>query len=229
MSTIILFGCDNVQIPAGVFQMGSDDSEAFDDEKPVRTVYIDDFYIDTHEVTNAEYREFIMTTPEWQKDGTEARRLSDADYLKHWNGNDYPTGKGEHPVVYVSWHAAQAYAEWAGKRLPTEDEWEKAARGGLVGQKYPWGDSIDATKANYDFSVGDTVNVGTYPANDYGLYDMAGNVWEWCADTYDEDYRVLRGGSWFDTERFVRVSVRGGSPPLFTSAYYGFRCAKDAP
>ena len=129
----------------------------------------------------------------------------------------------------MSWHAAAAYAEWTGKRLPTETEWEKAARGGLVGQKYPWGDSIDATKANYDWNIGDTVPVRQYPANGYGLYDMAGNVWEWCYDAYegDADSRVLRGGSWLDSARFVRVSARGWSTRMFTSSYIGFRCAKD--
>ena len=129
----------------------------------------------------------------------------------------------------MSWHAAAAYAEWTGKRLPTETEWEKAARGGLVGQKYPWGDSIDATKANYGWNVGDTVPVRRYPRNGYGLYDMAGNVWEWCYDAYegDADSRVLRGGSWLDSARFVRVSARGWSTRMFTSSYIGFRCAKD--
>ena len=90
-----------------------------------------------------------------------------------------------HPVVGVSWYGAMAYAKWAGKRLPTEAEWEKAARGGLVGKRYPWGDTIDATNANYGNTVGYTTAVGSYPANGYGLHDMGGNVWEWCLDAHD--------------------------------------------
>ena len=219
---------DMVQIPAGEFQMGSNDPEAFDDEKPEPPVYVDNFYIDTREVTNAEYQKFVLMNSEWQKGGTTARRLADDNYLKHWNGNDYPDGKDNHPVTYVSWHAANAYAAWARKRLPTEREWEKAARGGLRGQKYPWGNSIDTSNANYGLNIGDTVPVNRYSANAYGLYNMVGNVWEWCADEYSADSQVVRGGSWIDTARFVRVSVRGGSPPLFTSAYYGFRCAWPA-
>ena len=229
-STVLLFGCDNVQIPTGVFQIGSDDPDAFPNEQPVRTVFVGQFFIDTTEVTNAQYQEFVLANPDWQKDGSAAKgdKGADENYLKLWSGNNYPTEKADHPVVYVSWYAAAAYAEWTEKRLPTENEWEKAARGDLVGQKYPWGDSIDATQANYNWNVGDTVPVKQYPANDYDLYDMAGNVWEWCADTYEGDAnsRVLRGGSWLDTARFVRVSARGWSTRTFTSDYIGFRCAR---
>ena len=168
-----------VLIPAGEFQMGSNDGEP--DEKPVHTVYVDAFYMDVTEVTNVQYKKFVDANPQWKKS-----HISDGDYLKHWNGNRYPTGKGNHPVVYVSWYSAMAYAAWAGKRLPTEAEWEKAARGRLVGKKYPWGDLIDFSKANYD-SMG-TTTVGSYPPNRYGLYDMGGNVWEWCLDMYDVDF-----------------------------------------
>ena len=129
-----------VLIPAGTFQMGSEDG--WDNERPVHTVHVDAFYIDKYEVTNAEYKKFVDANPQWQK-GRIQRRFHNGHYLHYWNGNDYPLGKDDHPVVTVSWYAAMAYAQWAGKRLPTEAEWEKAARGGLVGKTYPWGDTID--------------------------------------------------------------------------------------
>ena len=174
-------------IPAGDFQMGSEDADARDDEQPVHTVHVDAFYMDTHEVTNAEYKSFVLANPQWQK-----TRIPDAlhngNYLNHWDGNNYPVGKGDHPVMNVSWYGAMAYAAWAGKRLPTEAEWEKAARGGLVGKRYPWGDTITPNDANYGNNVGGTTAVGSYAANGYGLYDMAGNVWEWCLDEWDANF-----------------------------------------
>ena len=216
-----------VLIPAGAFQMGSNDPEAFIDEQPVRTVNVSAFSIDKSEVTNAQYREFVLANPQWQK-GRIADQYHDGNYLKHWNGNNYPSGKANHPVVYVSWYAARAYATWAGKRLPTEAEWEKAARGKLVGRKYPNGNSIDANSANYGNGVGGTTPVGQYRMNGYGLYDMAGNVWEWCANAYAnvEISRVLRGGSWSDHALDLRVSFRGWDVPTFTSGTVGFRCVK---
>ena len=176
---------DMVLIPAGAFQMGSNRGDS--DERPVHTVYVDAFYMDKYEVTNAEYKKFVDANPQWQK-GRIERRFHNGYYLHLWNGNNYPVGKGDHPVVRVSWYAAMAYARWAGKRLPTEAEWEKAARGGLAGKRYPWGDTIDATKANYLQNVGGTTPVGSYPVNGYGLYDMAGNVWEWCLDEYQAGF-----------------------------------------
>ena len=237
-------------ITAGRFQMGSG-SGAFD-EKPVHTVYVDAFYIDKYEVTNAQYKKFVDANPQWRKNRI-PRAYHNGSYLSDWNGNDYPSRKGEHPVTHVSWYAAMAYAQWAGKRLPTEAEWEKAARGGAVGQRYPWGNSIDSDKANY--GTDSTTRVGTYPANNYDLYDMAGNVREWCLDAYQggfyksshrrnplaggtltevvthftnqKGYRVLRGGSWGSAEQTVRVADRRRSTPTYASAYVGFRCVKD--
>ncbi len=201
-----------VLIPAGSFQMGSDDEEdeeARNDEQPVHTVHLDAFYMDIYEVTNAQFKAFVDANPQWQKDQIDARfhsgwQFTDArfdnkplQYLSNWDDNNYPTGKANHPVESVSWYAAMAYAEWAGKRLPTEAEWEYAARGGLAGKKYPWGDTITLADANYsEFDenwertggIDDDTPVGQYAANGYGLYDMAGNVSEWCLDEYDADF-----------------------------------------
>ena len=161
-----------VLIPAGEFVMGGHGK----DQKPMQKVYVDAFYMDAHEVTNAEYKKFIDANPEWARG---------EDWNPYWKGNYYQEGRGDYPVSKVSWYEAMAYAKWAGKRLPTEAEWEKAARGGLVGKMYPWGDTIDDTKANYNNNVGDKTPVGSYPPNGYGLYDMVGNVYEWCLDEFN--------------------------------------------
>ena len=238
-----------VLIRAGEFQMGSDDGH--DDEKPIHTVSVGAFYMDVHPVTNVQFKQFTDAQPEWSKDGI-PDEYHDGDYLEHWKGNKYPAKKGDHPVVYVSWYAALAYAKWAGKRLPTEAEWEYAARGGLEGKKYPWGNSIDKDRANYESNVGDTTPVGKYAHNGYGLSDMAGNVWEWCLDEYDADFykksakedpiagedippvidnftsvktrRVLRGGLWGSDVSFLRVAFRVSYIPAVTSNFDGFRC-----
>ena len=244
---------DMVLIPAGNFQMGSNTGNPAD-AKPVHTVYVDAFYMDIHEVTNAQYKQFVDANPQWGQ-ARIPTDYHDGAYLKHWNGNNYPTGKGDHPVFYVSWYGAMAYAQWARKRLPTEAEWEKAARGGLVGSKYPWGNSIDPSQANYGSHVGDTTTVGSHPPNKYGLYDMAGNVWEWCLDAYEGDFyknspsrnpiagagiirhitnnftnvkttRVLRGGSWSTFPGFLRVASRRRINPTVTSYLLGFRCVR---
>ena len=242
-------------IPAGEFQMGGRDGDAESDEQPVHTVYVDAFYIDKYEVTNAQYKKFVDANPQWQKDNI-PRNLHNGKYLRFWRGNTYHLSKENHPVVYVSWYAAMAYAKWAGKRLPTEAEWEKAARGGVVGRKYPWGDLIDSTKANYGRAVGKTMLVGTYPANDYDLYDMVGNVMEWCLDAYEADYysrssprnpiaggrltdivdnfqnvtslRVMRSGCWYNAPMHVRIADRYGTSPDDASSGRGFRCAGSA-
>ena len=243
-----------VSIPAGEFQMGSNHPGADDAEQPVHTVYINAFYMDKYEVTNAQFQKFVLANTDWQK-GQIDRAFHNGHYLAHWNGNDYPSGKADHPVVYVSWYAAMAYAAWAGKRLPTEAEWEYAARGGLVGKKYPWGDDIDKGQANYGDNIGDTTAVDKYPPNGYGLHDMAGNVWEWCLDEYDEDFyvdsprdnplsgahnvdwvinnfttiqmdRVMRSGAWGVDPGFLAVANRAWTPPSSTFPTAGFRCVR---
>ena len=187
-----------VLIPAGSFEMGSEDEEAGFDEQPVHTVHLDAFYMDKHEVTHAQFKAFVDANPQWGKDNIE-RRFRDGGYLLLWDGNDVPAWLAELPVNNMSWYAAMAYAEWAGKRLPTEAEWEYAARGGLAGKKYPWGDAEPTpADANYDRNVSDGGRLtphGQYPANGYGLYDMAGNAYEWCLDAYDADFYAVSDDS----------------------------------
>ena len=247
---------DMVIIPASEFLMGSNDTDAHNSEKPVHPAYVDAFFIDKYLVTNAEYKAFLDASPQWQKDNM-LTDYHNGNYLRTWNGNNYPTDKANHPVVYVSWYAAMAYALWVEKRLPTEAEWEKAARGGLTGKKYPWGDQIDATRANYGENIGQTTPIGEYPPNDYGLYDIVGNVWEWCVDEHISDfyansphrnpiadndinyvlnnfttlktYRVLRGGSWMSIPRYVRVAPRFRFSPAHSIHNVGFRCVRTVP
>ena len=243
-------GAEMVLIPAGEFRMGGADDEALSNEQPVHPVYVDAFYMDKYLVTNAQYKVFVDANPQWRKDLI-PDAYHDGVYLHYWKGGSYPDGKGNHPVTWVSWYAAMAYAHWAGKRLPTEAEWEKAARGGLVGMKYPWSNTIDENLGNYDENVGDTTPVDRYMPNRYGLYDMSGNVDEWCFDAYDETFyansphrnpvaggqvgdsftrieseRVLRGGSWLNSAQNVRVANRSMCTPTFSGVSIGFRCAR---
>jgi formylglycine-generating enzyme required for sulfatase activity len=220
-------GAEMVSVPAGEFWMGSDDGNF--DEKPRRRVYLDAFRIDKYEVTNALYKRFLDAT------GRVVPR--------YWNDSKW--NAANQPVVGVDWEEANAYCNWAGKRLPTEAEWEKSARG-KDGRKYPWGDQWDASRVNSsDRKIGKTVPVGSYPSgvSPYGAHDMAGNVWEWVADWYSENYsqnaplrnprapdsgqlRVLRGGSWFDLPWYLRTSYRVSGGPALRSYIIGFRCAQ---
>ncbi len=184
---------DMIHIPAGEFQI---DNKSTTRRKPkAHNVYVDTFYIDTYLVTNVQYRLFVKENMEWAKKTSKwwsrqnrIKKYHGVNYLKHWNGNDFPRSKADYPVTHVSWYAAMAYSQWAGKRLPTEAEWEKAARGGKTGQKYPWGNQLNADMAYCGTEVGETTSIGKYPPNNYGLYDIVGNVWEWCLDEYDADF-----------------------------------------
>ena len=174
------------------------------------------FYMDMYEVTNAQYRKFVRATGHREP--------------QYWHNSEY--NQPNQPVIGVSWHDATAYAKWAGKRLPSEAEWEYAARGGLAGQRYVWGDETPtAERANYGSNVGKPTAVGSYPANGYGLYDMAGNVGEWCQDWYNSDrkYRVLRGGRWSTVANSLRVALRDYYDPNNGSSFNGFRCVSGSP
>jgi formylglycine-generating enzyme required for sulfatase activity len=292
-----------VWVPGGEFWMGGDhsaDPKTFD-EWPRHKVYVDGFWMDRSEVTNARFAKFVEATgyktlaerpPDPNKFPDLAPELnvpasfvftppagpvptleSGSNHMQWWKyvpgafwkhpqgPNSTITGKENHPVGHISWEDAAAYAKWAGKRLPTEAEWEFAARGGLDRKLFPWGDEltpggrwvcniwqghfpdVSTREDGYDR----TAPAGTYPANGYGLVDVAGNVWEWCADWYDPTYyrrspdrnppgpaegreRVMRGGSFLCSDSYCdryRVSARNKSLPDDGSEHMGFRCARS--
>jgi serine/threonine protein kinase len=220
----------------------------FDDEicgKGELKIFLDEFWIDRHEVTNKEYRKFIMANPSWKKSNVR-KEYHDGNYLKYWSGDDCPVGKQNHPVVHISWYAAAAYAEWKGKRLPTEAEWEKAARG-TKGRIWPWGNIWNKLSLNSNESgIMDTVPVESFieGKSPYGVYDMLGNVWEWCNDWYSKTYydysplknpkgppggnsRVIRGGSYNSFSNRLHLTNRRYIEPTTASYSIGFRCAKS--
>jgi len=236
---------DMAYIPAGSFMMGSTDGD--DNEKPVHEVYVEAFYMDKYEVTVAQYQQFIKGMSHRQPENWQEQL-------------QYP----KLPVIYVSWDDANTYAKWAKKRLPTEAEWEYAARSGNKGYKYSWGNGspigrkggniVDETAkhrftdltiwSGYDDGYVFTAPVGSFEPNEFGLFDMTGNVSEWCADWYDENYyasspkqnpqgpasaigRVLRGGAWSNYPDLLRCAVRGRGDTTYRTAGIGFRCVQD--
>ncbi len=238
---------ESVQIDISGLEIGDSLNEG-----SVHKIYLDVFYIDRYEVTNAQYKKFMDAT------GYKAPL--------YWKDSNYNTPN--QPVIGVNWHDAKAYADWAGKRLPTETEWEKAARGGLVGKRYVWGNDWPPPKNSgnfadetakktfpdwsiingYDDGYAYTAPVGKFTPNGYGLYDMEGNVWEWCSDWYDAnyysgilksnpkgldsgEYKVVRGGNLFDSHEFyLRVATRNFHfDPTYRFFLIGFRCIQDIP
>jgi sulfatase modifying factor 1 len=249
------------RIPAGDFLMGAADAE--DDERPVHRVFVSEFFIGRFPVTHDEYARFVRATgypapairglPLITGGGRDAgfRELA-APYI--WENDQPPPGHGSHPVVLVLYDDALAYCKWLSEeisrvvRLPTEAEWEKASRAGIEGQRYPWGNDIDASRCNYltDRAIKNergTRPTGTYPPNAYGLYDVCGNVWEWVADWYGAEYygfgemqdprgpqtgnmRIVRGGSWVnDDVTMLRTAYRHRVPPDTYAYSIGFRIA----
>jgi formylglycine-generating enzyme required for sulfatase activity len=247
-------GMEMIYIAAGEFQMGGQSDNVFESNEPVHSVYLDDFYLDQHEVTNAQFSVFLNQQENqeeggttWLEDYKNDNKWGRAPIVMidgQWESKD---GYEEHPVVEVTWHGAQAYCDWAGRRLPTEAEWEKGARGELEGKKYPWGDedptcTAGAENGSQFFDCGSYTPVKTFSPNGYGLYDMSGNVWEWVADWYEEDYyskspaenpqgpfqgvtKLMRGGSWQSLSYQVQSSVRFKMKPRYQGGVAGFRCA----
>ena len=267
-----------VWLDGGEFLMGSEDSRSYaeDGEGPVRTVRLDPFWISVTTVSNAEFAKFITATgyrteaEQWgwsfvfggllPDDFPPTRGVAAAPWWRQVEGADWchPEGqrsdvdaRADHPVVHVSWADAQAYCAWAGLRLPTEAEWEYAARGGLSGCAYPWGDELEPggehrmnvwqgtfprhnTRADGWYG---TCPVTEYPPNGYGLYNTTGNVWEWCADWFEPAFRArhgtrrsARGGSYLCHDSYCRryrVSARQGLTPDTSTSNTGFRCARD--
>ncbi|NXL94113.1 SUMF2 enzyme, partial [Alectura lathami] len=275
-------GEDMVQLPGGRFQMGSSSPENRNEEGPVREVTVGPFAIDKYPVTNRDFREFVrekkykteaeafgwsfvfedFVSEELKKKVTQ--KLESAPWWlpvekAFWR---QPAGPGsgirdrlDRPVLHVSWNDAQAFCAWKGKRLPAEEEWEFAARGGLEQRLYPWGNKFQLNRTNLwqgDFPGGDTAEDGYHgvspvaafsPQNSYGLYDLLGNTWEWTASQYvapgprrphAPTMRVLRGASWVDTadgsaNHQARITTRMGNTPDSASDNLSFRCAADVP
>jgi formylglycine-generating enzyme required for sulfatase activity len=233
-----------VRVPAGEFRMGSD--QGGEDERPLHRVYVSEFYISQYPVSNAEYKLFVDSTGRRPPAGREKG-------WPLWNGKDFPRAIAQQPVVKVSWDDAVAYATWLGRatgkqyQLPTEAEWEKAARGGLDQKKYPWGDEgPDDTKAWFGRQWNGLLtlkNVDYGPPNGYGLYGMAGNIEQWVADLYNAHYyahsssrdpqgpfeglhRGVRGGSVFEDASHLRCAARGFRLPTDRAFDVGFRVVR---
>jgi iron(II)-dependent oxidoreductase len=219
-----------VYIPEGEFIMGT--NKGFEYEFPEYMVYVEGFYIDKYEITNMQYKRFVDYT--------------DHKPPKHWKKNNYPKGKGFYPVTNISYYDAAAYAKWAGKRLPAEEEWEKAARY-TDGRLYPWGEQWEKSYANVSSFVssltgsGSLKSIGSYPEgkSEYGVYDLCGNVWEWTSsnfmpykgntepnENYGEKYRIIRGGSYRQSEVMAQSVRRDFLDPDKTRTDIGFRCAR---
>jgi len=234
-------------VPAGVFTMGSDADTAlaecqkyrtdcergwFLNEEPPHQVYLDAYYMDIYEVTNLLYKDCV---------GANGCTLPKSTKL--YNDSEYKN----YPVGFVDWKQADTYCKWRNASLPTEAQWEKAARG-TDGRTYPWGEGISCDQATYSGCKSFTTEVGSYESgkSPYGIYNMADNVWEWTNDWYDENYyasspysnplgpdsgqdRVLRGGSWSSSEEALRTSSRDWLPPGIASQIFGFRCVRSLP
>ena len=259
-----------VALEGGEFLMGSEDHWAYpgDGEGPVRPVRVDPFWIDKCAVTNADFERFVEDTGYeseaerfgWSfvfggllpDDFPATRAVAQAPWWRQVEGSDWRHPEGpqadvadrtDHPVLHVTWNDARAYCEWAGKRLPTEAEWEYAARGGLEGQPFPWGDELEPGGAHRmnvwqgtfpsENTLADgfygTCPVDAFEPNGYGLHNMTGHVWEWCADRFGQTHRTTRGGSYLCHASYCRryrTSARMATTPDSSTGNTGFRCAR---
>ena len=242
-----LKGIEMVFVKGGTFQMGSNNGSS--DEKPVHRVYVDNFYIGKYEVTNAQFCKFLNEKGNQREGGVSWLDIK-TQYCKivKQGGRYVPvSGYENHPVIEVSWYGARAFCKWAGGRLPTEAEWEYAARGGNKsrGYKYSGSNNVDAVAWYVGNSGGKTHPVGMKQPNELGIYDMSGNVWEWCADWYGGNYyskspyenptgpaagayRVRRGGGWDYSARGTRVAYRLYYAPDDSGYSLGFRLCRAA-
>ncbi|HBX68315.1 MAG TPA: hypothetical protein DEH25_02715, partial [Chloroflexi bacterium] len=222
------------------------DIKWFQDEEPQHTVYLDDFYMDQYEITNAQYAEFLNEAGNQSSAGVTWMNAPDKQVKIHQYGSQWRVDSGfaNYPVIEVTWYGAQAYCAWRGGRLPTEAEWEKAARGGLEGNLYPWGDQTPSCDlANLNGCSDFPFEVGEFSPNGYKIYDMAGNLWEWVSDWYGIDAytfssdsnptgpstgtaKAIRGGGWGDWPYRLRVSQRLDFEPGKSDNSTGFRCAR---
>jgi len=216
-----------VYVPPGPFVFGS---QEYGNQRELNLEH--GFWIDRFPVTNAQFSRLLNERGNRQEGGVEWIDLDESRIRRDGDKFTIEAGYKDHPVVAVSWYGAKAYAEWAGKRLPTEQEWEKAARG-VDGRLYPWGEDWDPAKCNTrEGGPSTTTPVGAYPqgVSPYGCYDMAGNVWEWAAGlcSKDEDRPVLRGGSWLDDIVYAACASNVGVRPGDRDGLVGFRCARTA-
>jgi formylglycine-generating enzyme required for sulfatase activity len=232
-----------VIIPAGSYFRGS--NQGTRDEMPRHAIHLSSFAIDVHPVTNEQFVRFLEAMGgEKDVNNSDIIRLRESRIKRSGGNLNIESGYARHPVVGVTWYGAVAYTKWVGKRLPTEAEWEIAAFGGREDFLYPTGLNIERSEANFFSS--DTTPVMSYPPNGYGLYDIAGNVYEWCHDWYDFHYydmsvqepndpkgpmqgvyRVLRGGCWKSLKEDLRCAHRHRNNPGVMNGTYGFRCAAD--
>jgi formylglycine-generating enzyme required for sulfatase activity len=240
---------DELRVPGGTFTMGTSEArvgelmarfsskrrELFAAELPEHRARVDAFFIDRTEVTNAAFKAFVDAHPDWSRERLAADRHN-GEYLKTWIGGSFPAGEADLPVTFITWHAAATFCEMSGRRLPTEAEWEFAAGRGSAAE-FPWGDEMpDAGKANWSgTTIGKPSAVGRFPAF-HDLHDMAGNVWEFVADPWQDNYqdgakrspgrRVIRGGSFGGSPVNLRVRYRDSHPELGAGPHVGFRCAR---
>jgi formylglycine-generating enzyme required for sulfatase activity len=258
-------GAEMALVPGGRFIMGTDNPDIAE-VAPLHSVHVDAFYMDKYEVTNEKFATFLNAAR--PAEGVDGKRwkwvVLRSDLALDERTDMWPTeiiyeketyaafsGFEKYPVITVSWEAAYAYCKWAGKRLPTEAEWEKAARGGLKKKVFSWGDEIPTgglvfnKKWRHNEDPPPTAPVGNYHPNGYGLYDMAGSVWEWCSDWFHPGYyrgspkknpkgpptgmeKVLRGGAWYSDTAVLKVAMRNWSDPEAVEEGVGFRCVIDA-